>query len=77
MMTLKIDGHEYKAQSATELIHQIKGLHWHTTEDTTAEEDERARNAARQGRHRSKSQGDVPADRKVRQLDLRGRRKRR
>lgn len=38
MMRLKIDGHEYTAQSATELIHQIKGLHWHTTEETTAEE---------------------------------------
>lgn len=38
MMKLTIEGHEYTAETAVGLIEQIKGLHWHAGEETTAEE---------------------------------------
>ena len=38
MMRLRIDGNEYTAETATGLIGQIKGLHWHAGDATTAED---------------------------------------
>lgn len=38
MKRVKIDGQEYTAETAVELIEQIKGLHWHAGADATAED---------------------------------------
>lgn len=38
MKKLRIEGNEYTAPTAVELIAQIKGLHWHAGEETTAED---------------------------------------
>lgn len=38
MKRITIEGHEYAAETAVELIHKIKELHWHAGDGTTAEE---------------------------------------
>lgn len=38
MMTLIMDGQEYRSETAVGLIEQIKGMHWQVGENATPEE---------------------------------------